>query len=137
MEKENKEEKVVKIKDEKIYKAKDIVFTAIIAFLIGAILTAGGFTIFNKSHRKGDIRNFKQDNIQRSIGPGEFNNNQGQENRQPNSKNNSNNSQTPPSMPNEPQNAPNTSNNQENQNQPNNAQQQPNMSSNSSNQNNV
>lgn len=89
-----KEEKneVKGAKKERIFKTKDLVFTAIIAFLIGAIITAGGFVIAGKTHRNNDFRNFKQDGIQGNIGPGEFNNNQGQlDNKQNNSNNQNNN----------------------------------------------
>lgn len=74
---ENSKAKVEKV--ERIFKTKDLVFTAIIAFLIGAIVVAAGFAICGKNRRE-DFRNFKQDGIQRNIGPGEFNNNQGQNN---------------------------------------------------------
>ena len=83
---EGEKEKIIEakqVKVEKIYKTKDLVMTAIIAFLIGAIITAGGFAI-NKTLKGGrDLRDFKQNGIQRSIGPGEFDSNNMQE-QQPN-----------------------------------------------------
>ena len=58
-------------KAEKIYLKKDLILTAIIAFLIGAIISAGGFAI-ERAINKGNRRDFRQDRIQTNIGQGDF-----------------------------------------------------------------
>lgn len=76
--KENKEIKkaeVVKPKKERIFKTKELIFTGIVSFLVGAIVTTAGFTIAGKTHHRADFKDGKQDGIQRKIGPGEFDNN--------------------------------------------------------------
>ena len=117
---ENKEIKKEVVKKVRSYKTKDLVFVAIIAFLIGAIITATGFTIYNKSRGKEDFRNFKQDGVQRNIGPNGLDGEQGQTN---NPNNNGLNKQRPdrnnPNASSEPNNQSqsndqNTSNEQNN-----------------------
>ena len=107
--------KTFEIKEEKIYKRKDLITIAIIAFLIGAIITSGGFAI--SKALKGGKRNmdFRQNGIQRSINQEDLNNrqndNRGRMNRRENLPNNeeNNNNQNPPSNPNNGQ-QPNNSN---------------------------
>ncbi len=120
---------------ERSFSKKDIIFTAIIAFLIGSIITASGFLIFNKSNKKNDIRNFKDNGIQRNIDLNDENNsdqnngqnNKGQMMQRPDRNNKSGQNNTPPSLPNE-------SNNQNTQkNQPNNQNSQPNLPNNNTN----
>ena len=101
--------KTFEVKKEKIYKRKDIITTAIIAFLIGAVLTAGGFAI-SKSLKGGrKDRDFRPNGIQRNIDQDDLNNgqndNRGRMNRRGNMPNNdqNNNNQNPPSMPNNDQ----------------------------------
>ena len=114
-------------KKEKIYSKKDIITTAIIAFLIGAIITAGGFAISKTLKGERGDRDFRPDGIQRNIDKREFDNsqnsngNQGKMNRRGNRPNTNNQStpnmqdnQNPPSIPNNNQ-VPNNSQ------QPNNA----------------
>lgn len=112
---DNNGEKTFEVKTEKIYKRKDIITTAIIAFLIGAILTSGGFAI--SKALKGGRRNmdFGPNGIQRNINQEDLNNgqndNRGRMNRRDNMPNNNqnNNNQNPPSNPNNEQ-QPNNSN---------------------------
>ncbi len=112
---DNNETKTFEIKEEKIYKRKDLITTAIIAFLIGAILTSGGFAI--SKALKGGKRNidYRQNGIQRNINQEDLNNrpndNRGKINRRGIFPNNdqSNNNQNPPSTPNNGQ-QPNNSN---------------------------
>lgn len=117
---EKEELKNEKVKKEKVFTTKDLVLTAIIACLIGAIITAGGFAIFNKNHKRDDLRDFKQDGIQRSIGPGDNNSNNDKKMRQlpqgTEQNNNQNNSEQAPNTQNPPSDAPNqsTPNNQNN-----------------------
>ena len=107
--------KTFEVKKEKIYKRKDIITTAIIAFLIGAVLTTGGFAISKglKGGRKD--RDFRPNEIQRNIDQDNLNNgqndNRGRMNRRGNMPNNdqNNNNQNPPSLPNNEQ-QPNNSN---------------------------
>ena len=112
---DNNGTKTFEIKEEKIYKRKDLITTAIIAFLIGAILTSGGFAI--SKALKGGRRDmdFRQNGIQRNIDRDDLNNgqndNRGRMNRRddiPNNNQNINN-QNPPSTPNNGQ-QPNNSN---------------------------
>ena len=99
--------KTFEVKKEKIYKRKDIITTAIIAFLIGAVLTAGGFAI-SKSLKGGrKDRDFRPNGIQRNIDQDDLNNgqndNRGRMNRRGNMPNNdqqTNNSNAAPSVPN-------------------------------------
>ena len=63
------DEKKEGVKKDRYFKKKDLIFTAIVAFLVGAIITATGFTIAGKTHKRGDFRDFKQDGIQRQIDP--------------------------------------------------------------------
>ena len=102
---DNNGTKTFEIKEEKIYKRKDLITTAIIAFLIGAILTSGGFAI--SKALKGGRRDmdFRQNGIQRNIDRDDLNNgqndNRGRMNRRddiPN--NNQNNSNAVPNVPN-------------------------------------
>ena len=118
---EKEELKNEKVKKERVFTTKDLVFTAIIACLIGAIITAGGFAIFNKNHRRGDFRDLKQDGIQTNMGPREFNNSNNNKNMRQlpqgnNQNNNQNNSEQAPNTQNPPSDAPNqsTPNNQSN-----------------------
>ena len=112
---DNNGTKTFEIKEEKIYKRKDLITTAIIAFLIGAILTSGGFAI--SKALKGGRRDmdFRQNGIQRNIDRDDLNNgqndNRGRMNRRNNMPNNeqNNNNQNPPSNPNNGQ-QPNNSN---------------------------
>ena len=112
---DNNGTKTFEIKEEKIYKRKDLITTAIIAFLIGAILTSGGFAI-SKALKGGrrDI-DFRQNGIQRNIDKEDLNNgqndNRGRMNRREDipSNNQNNNNQNPPSNPNNGQ-QPNNSN---------------------------
>ena len=112
---DNNGTKPFEIKEEKIYKRKDLITTAIIAFLIGAILTSGGFAI-SKALKGGrrDI-DFRQNGIQRNIDKEDLNNgqndNRGRMNRREDipSNNQNNNNQNPPSNPNNGQ-QPNNSN---------------------------
>ena len=112
---DNNGTKTFEIKEEKIYKRKDLITTAIIAFLIGAILTSGGFAI--SKALKGGRRDtdFRQNGIQRNIDQEDLNNRQyddrGRMNRRNNMPNNeqNNNNQNPPSNPNNGQ-QPNNSN---------------------------
>ena len=112
---DNNETKTFEIKEEKIYKRKDLITTAIIAFLIGAILTSGGVAI--AKGLKGGKRNidYRQNGIQRNINQEDLNNrpndNRGRMNRRENMPNNdeNNNNQNPPSNPNNGQ-QPNNSN---------------------------
>jgi len=102
---EKEELKNEKVKKERVFTTKDLVFTAIIACLIGAIITTGGFAIFNKNHKRDDFRDFKQDGIQRSIGSGDNNSNNDKKMRQlPQGNNQNSNAQ------NNPEQAPNTQN---------------------------
>lgn len=122
---DNKGTKTFEAKKEKTYKRKDLITTAIIAFLIGAILTAGGFAISKALKGGRGDRDFRPNGIQRNINQGDFDTNQDQsgkqgkmnrrgnmQNNQPN--NDQNNNQNPPSMPSneQPNNAqqPNNSN---------------------------
>ena len=112
---DNNGTKTFEIKEEKIYKRKDLITTAIIAFLIGAILTSGGFAI--SKALKGGRRNmdFRPNGIQRSINQDDLNNgqndNRGRMNRREDIPNNNqnNNNQNQPSNPNNGQ-QPNNSN---------------------------
>ena len=112
---DNNGTKTFEIKEEKIYKRKDLITTAIIAFLIGAILTSGGFAI--SKALKGGRRDmdFRQNGIQRNIDRDDLNNgqndNRGRMNRRDDIPNNNqnNNNQNPPSTPNNGQ-QPNNSN---------------------------
>lgn len=112
---DNNGTKTFEIKEEKIYKRKDLITTAIIAFLIGAILTSGGFAI--SKALKGGRRDmdFRQNGIQRNIDRDDLNNgqndNRGRMNRREDipSNNQNNNNQNPPSNPNNGQ-QPNNSN---------------------------
>ena len=99
--------KTFEVKKEKIYKRKDLITTAIIAFLIGAVLTTGGFAISKglKGGRKD--RDFRPNEIQRNIDQDNLNNgqndNRGRMNRRGNMPNNEqqpNNSNATPSVPN-------------------------------------
>ena len=107
--------KTFEVKKEKIYKRKDIITTAIIAFLIGAVLTAGGFAISKALKGGRKDRDFRPNGIQRNIDQDNLNNgqndNRGRMNRRGNMPNNdqNNNNQNPPSMPNNEQ-QPNNSN---------------------------
>lgn len=107
--------KTFEVKKEKIYKRKDIITTAIIAFLIGAVLTAGGFAISKALKGGRKDRDFRPNGIQRNIDQDDLNNgqndNRGRMNRRGNMPNNdqNNNNQNPPSMPNNEQ-QPNNSN---------------------------
>ena len=112
---DNNGKKTHEIKEEKIYKRKDLITTAIIAFLIGAILTSGSFAI--SKALKGGRRDmdFRQNGIQRNIDRDDLNNgqndNRGRMNRRDDIPNNNqnNNNQNPPSTPNNGQ-QPNNSN---------------------------
>ena len=101
--------KTFEVKKEKIYKRKDIITTAIIAFLIGAVLTAGGFAISKALKGGRKDRDFRSNGIQRNIDQDDLNNgqndNRGRMNRRGNMPNNdqNNNNQNPPSMPNNEQ----------------------------------
>ena len=101
--------KTFEVKKEKIYKRKDIITTAIIAFLIGAVLTAGGFAISKALKGGRKDRDFRPNGIQRNIDQDDLNNgqndNRGRMNRRGNMPNNdqNNNNQNPPSMPNNEQ----------------------------------
>ena len=112
---DNNGEKTFEVKTEKIYKRKDIITTAIIAFLIGAILTSGGFAISKALKGGRKDRDFRTNGIQRNIDQDDLNNgqndNRGRMNRRDNMPNNdqNNNNQNPPSMPNNEQ-QPNNSN---------------------------
>ena len=112
--------KTFEVKKEKIYKRKDIITTAIIAFLIGAVLTAGGFAISKALKGGRKDRDFRPNGIQRNIDQDDLNNgqndNRGRMNRRGNMPNNDN--QNPPSIPNNEQqpNNPNTAPNVPNNN---------------------
>lgn len=105
------------------FETKDLVFTAIIAFLIGAIITAGGFAI-EKTVSRGMHPDFRQNSIQRNFEPGEFDNNQSQKNKngrreqRPN-QNGGQNSQTAPNNGDQQPNTQNPQNSQNNRNMPN------------------
>ena len=120
---ENSGTKTFEKKAEKIYKRKDIITTAIIAFLIGAIITAGGFTISKTLRRGRGDRDFKQNGIQRNINQEDLNNrpndNRGRMNRTEDIPNNNqnNNNQNPPSMPNNEQQPSNSNSAPNNNNQ--------------------
>lgn len=107
--------KTFEVKKEKIYKRKDLITTAIIAFLIGAVLTSGGFAISKALKGGRKDRDFRPNGIQRNIDQDDSNNGQndyrGRMNRRGNMPNNNqnNNNQNPPSMPNNEQ-QPNNSN---------------------------
>ena len=107
--------KAFEVKKEKIYKRKDLITTAIIAFLIGAILTSGGFAISKALKGGRRDRDFRTNGIQRNIDQDDLNNgqndNRGRMNRRGNMPNNeqNNNNQNPPSLPNNEQ-QPNNSN---------------------------
>ena len=107
--------KTFEVKKEKIYKRKDLITTAIIAFLIGAVLTSGGFAISKALKGGRKDRDFRPNGIQRNIDQDDLNNGQndyrGRMNRRGNMPNNdqNNNNQNPPSMPNNEQ-QPNNSN---------------------------
>ena len=107
--------KTFEVKKEKIYKRKDLITTAIIAFLIGAVLTSGGFAISKALKGGRKDRDFRPNGIQRNIDQDDSNNGQndyrGRMNRRVNMPNNdqNNNNQNPPSMPNNEQ-QPNNSN---------------------------
>ena len=109
------ETKTFEVKKEKIYKRKDIITTAIIAFLIGSVLTAGGFAISKALKGERKDRDFKPNGIQRNIDQDDLNNgqndNRGRMNRRGNMPNNdqNNDNQNPPSIPNNEQ-QPNNSN---------------------------
>ena len=109
------ETKAFEAKKEKIYKRKDLITTAIIAFLIGAVLTAGGFAISKALKGGRKDRDFRPNGIQRNIDQDDLNNgindNRGRMNRRGNMPNNdqNNDNQNPPSMPNNEQ-QPNNSN---------------------------
>ena len=68
--------KTFAVKKEKIYKRKDIITTAIIAFLIGAILTSGGFAISRALKGGRKDRDFRPNGIQRNIDQDDLNNGQ-------------------------------------------------------------
>ena len=110
MEKENKEQKDVAVKKEKNYKTKDLVLTAVIAFLVGAILASGCFMICGKTNKRGDFRNFKQDGIQRNIEDGRFDNGKMPNNQNPPSGPNQPNTQNPPQNQQNTENAPSNQN---------------------------
>ena len=101
--------KTFEVKKEKIYKRKDLITTAIIAFLIGAVLTSGGFAISKALKGGRKDRDFRQNGIQRNIDQDDLNNGQndyrGRMNRRGNMPNNdqNNNNQNPPSLPNNEQ----------------------------------
>ena len=101
--------KTFEVKKEKIYKRKDLITTAIIAFLIGAVLTAGGFAISKALKGGRKDRDFRPNGIQRNIDQDDLNNGQndyrGRMNRRGNMPNNdqNNNNQNPPSLPNNEQ----------------------------------
>ena len=107
--------KTFEVKKEKIYKRKDIITTAIIAFLIGAVLTAGGFAISKGLKGERKDRDFRPNEIQRNIDKDNLNNgqndNRGRMNRRGNMPNNdqNNDNQNPSSIPNNEQ-QPNNSN---------------------------
>ena len=107
--------KTFEVKKEKIYKRKDLITTAIIAFLIGAVLTSGGFAISKALKGGRKDRDFRPSGIQRNIDQEDLNNgindNRGRMNRRGNMPNNdqNNNNQNPPSLPNNEQ-QPNNSN---------------------------
>ena len=101
--------KTFEVKKDKIYKKKDLITTAIIAFLIGAILTSGGFAISRALKGGRKDRDFRPNGIQRNIDQDDLNNGQndykGRINRRGNMPNNdqNNNNQNPPSLPNNEQ----------------------------------
>ena len=64
------------VKKEKIYKKKDLIITAIIAFLIGAIVTAGGCAISKTIKGGREDRLFRNNGIHRNIEEKEFENSQ-------------------------------------------------------------
>ena len=107
--------KTFEVKKDKIYKKKDLITTAIIAFLIGAILTSGGFAISRALKGGRKDRDFRPNGIQRNIDQDDLNNGQndykGRMNRRgiPQNNEQNNNNQNPPSMPNNEQ-QPNNSN---------------------------
>ena len=100
--------KTFEVKKEKIYKRKDIITTAIIAFLIGAVLTAGGFAISKALNGGRKDRDFRTDGIQRNIEQKDINNdqkqNQSSDNKNSSNTNKKNYKQNVPSTNNEPQN---------------------------------
>ena len=103
------ETKTFEVKKEKIYKRKDIITTAIIAFLIGAVLTSGVFAISKALKGGRKDRDLKPNGIQRNIDQDDSNNgqndNRGRMHRRGNMPNNdqNNNNQNPPSLPNNEQ----------------------------------
>ncbi len=93
--------KTFEVKKDKIYKKKDLITTAIIAFLIGAILTSGGFAISRALKGGRKDRDFRPNGIQRNIDQDDLNNAQnnykGRMNRRgnmPNNDQNNNNQNT-------------------------------------------
>ena len=121
---DNKGTKTFEVKKEKIYKRKDLITTAIIAFLIGAIITAGGFA-FSKAIKGGrKDRDFRTNGIQRNINQDDLNNGQNGYRGRMNGKGNlpdnaqNSNNQNPPNMKNNNQNPPSMPNNEQ---QPNNS----------------
>jgi len=93
--------KTFEVKKDKIYKRKDLITTAIIAFLVGAILTSGCFAISKALKGGKKDRDFRQNGIQRNIDQEDLNNGQndykGRMNRRgnmPNNDQNNNNQNT-------------------------------------------
>lgn len=130
---DNNGTKTFEVKKQKTYKRKDIITTAIIAFLVGAIIATGGFAI-SKAFSKGKgNKDFRTNEIHRNIEERNINNEQkqnGSSNKMNNSNANKNNRQNIPNTNNNSQN-----NNQNNQNPPSlpNNEQQPNNSNSSQN----
>lgn len=126
--------KTFEVKKEKIYKRKDLITTAIIAFLVGAIIATGGFAISKALSKGKGNKDFRTNGIHRNIEEKNINNEQKQ-NRSSNKMNNSN-----ANKKNNRQNIPNINNNSKNNNQNNqnppslpNNEQQPNNSNSSQN----
>lgn len=129
---DNNGTKTFEVKKQKTYKRKDIITTAIIAFLVGAIIATGGFAISKALSKGKGNKDFRTNGIHRNIEEKNINNEQNRSsnkmnnsnankknNRQNipninnNSKNNNQNNQNPPSLPNNEQ-QPNNSNSSQN-----------------------
>ena len=108
---DNNGTKTFEVKKEKTYKRKDLITTAIIAFLVGAIITTGGFAISKALKGRRKDRDFRPNGIQRNIEQKDINNGQ----KQNQNSRNINNSNT--NKKNHKQNAPSTNNDSKNNNQ--------------------